>query len=192
MNKKMLLTTGLVAVALATSSLYSVSYASSDDDTSVKLGEQRKEMMKEKKEMHGEMMDERKDMHDDFFDQLDQSVQDEIKALHESYKPQFEAIKNDTTKTNDEKEVAMKALHEELHAKVRALIPADLLAEFDAIKDDLTDMKDEWKMKKDQMKTEWKNTKADRKAKKQERRATMKTRYRIVFSKVDNVLAKFE
>lgn len=148
--------------------------------------------MKDKKEMHKQIMGDKKDMHDDFFYQLDSATQDAIKALHTSYQPKFEAIKNDTTKTKDEKEAAMKALHEELHAKVRALIPADLLTEFDTMKDDMADMKDAWKLKKDEMKAEWKNTKEAWKAKREERRTKMKARHRIVFGKLDNVLTKFE
>lgn len=90
-------------------------------------------MVKERNEMHKEMKDAGKEMHSDFFEKLDSATKDAIEALHEEYKPLFEAIKNDTTKTDEEKKAAIEALHTELHNKVRALIPADLLAEFDAL-----------------------------------------------------------
>lgn len=156
------------------------------------LGKQRKEMMKERNEMHKEMKDEWKEMHQDFFEKLESTTKDAIEALHDEYRPLYEAIKNDTTKTDEEKRAEIEALHTELHNKVRALIPADLLAEFDALKGDMADLKDEWTMKKEAMKEEWKNTKADWKAKRMERRATMKGKVRVVFGKLDNVLSKFE
>jgi lipase chaperone LimK len=69
-----------------------------------------------------------------FFAQLDTATQENIKALYTPYKAKFLAIKEDTTTTDEEKKVAIKALHEELKTDIRALIPTDLQDEFDALK----------------------------------------------------------
>jgi hypothetical protein len=208
MNKKVFLMTSLVAIALATSSLYSSVHASNDDyddedetthssddhdnsddsdddndDSDDKGGrsEVRKEFNEKRKEIQKSMKEDKKGLRASFFASLDTATQDAIKALHETYTPQFEAIKNDTTKTLEEKKTAMKALHDEVRAKVRALIPTDLQDKFDALKMEIDDLHDMWEDKKDELKTAWKNTKEDWKAKRQERRENMKGKVRVVF-----------
>ena len=210
MNKKVFLMTSLVAIALATSSLYSSAHASNDDyddedetthssddhdsfddsdddddndDRDDKGGRSdvRKEFNEKRKDLQKSMKEDKKGLRASFFAQLDTTTQEAIKALHETYKPQFVAIKNDTTKTLEEKKTAMKTLHDELRAKVRALIPTDLQDEFDALKIEIDDLHDMWEDKKDELKTAWKNTKEDWKAKRQERREKMKGKVRVVF-----------
>ena len=204
MNKKVFLMTSLVAIALATSSLYSSVHASNDDyddedetthssddhdsnddndDSDDKGGRSdvRKEFNEKRKDIQKSMKEDKKSLRVSFFAQLDTTTQEAIKTLHETYTPQFAAIKNDTTTTLEEKKIAMKALHDEVRAKVRALIPTELQDEFDALKMEIDDLHDMWEDKKDELKTAWKNTKEDWKAKRQERRENMKGKVRVVF-----------
>lgn len=195
--------TSLVALALATSSLYSATYASNDDmddDTDAhdmsddKWGRSdvRKEFNEKRKDAQKSMKEDKKDLRVTFFGQLDTTTQEEIKALHEEYEPKFAAIKADTTKTDEEKRIALKALHDELKAEVRALIPLDLQDEFDAMKGEIMEVHASRKTEKGELQAEWKNTKAEWKAKRQERRENMKGKVRVVFWKLDNVLTRFE
>ncbi len=141
----------------------------------------KKEMKDKMKSAHDDWKDDKGDLHKALYDQLDSATKDAIEALHKAYAPQFDAIKADTTKSLDEKKAAMDALHTELHAKIRALLPTDLQDDFDAMKEEMKAARDSWVAKKDELKTEWKNKKDEWKAKREDRRATMKGKMRVVF-----------
>lgn len=163
-----------------------------NDDKWWKRKEMKKEMKHEKKSAHDDWKEGKWALHDKLFVQLDSSTKDAIEALHKAYAPQFDAIKADTTKSLEEKKVAMDALHTELHAKIKALLPTDLQDDFDAMKAEMKASRDAWVAKKEELKTEWKNKKDEWKAKREERRSNMKGKMRVVFGKLDNVLTKFE
>ncbi len=157
-----------------------------------KLKSTKEALKSERKEFHDARKEGRSELHDTVFSGLSETTKDAIEDLHDIYEPKFEAIQADTTLTKEEKQTALDALHNELHEKIKALLPTDLQDDFDMLKTELKNLRNEWLNKKDDLKDEWKATKEDRKARRDERRANMKGKMRIIFGKVDNVLQKFE
>lgn len=149
-------------------------------------------MKSEREDFHDARKEGRSELHDTVFSGLSETTKDAIEDLHDAYEPKFAAIKADTTLTKEEKQKALDALHLELHGKIKALLPTDLQDDFDLLKTEMKDLRNEWLDHKSELKTEWKNAKEERKAKREERRATMKGKKRVIFGKLDNILVKFE
>jgi hypothetical protein len=153
---------------------------------------QKEEFKDEKKELRTEMKEAKNDLRDSFRSQVDSWTLAEIKALKDTYKSKFETIKNDTTKTDEEKKAALKVVHDELDAKIKALLPTDLQDDFATLRANIKDIHTTWKEKREELKQEWKNTKDERKAKREERRENMQGKMHTGFTKLDTVLTKFE
>jgi Spy/CpxP family protein refolding chaperone len=58
----------------------------------------------------------------------------QLKAIHEKYKPQFKAIKDDTTKTEEQKKAALKTLKEAEKTELKTILSEEQLKKWETYK----------------------------------------------------------
>jgi hypothetical protein len=187
MNKKIFLMSGFMAFAFVASiAVLPTAHASTGTTTwtgtvtwtgtNLWIRKVKKQLKKEKKEEKVEKKDAWKELRSDFLSGLDATTIYAIKGISGPIKVQIKAIKNDSTKTFQAKEVLIKNLHIAMHAQISAILPQNLKAQFNtltgeklslwtefvntkaALKWEWDDAKDEWKDKK------WENKKDSKKA----------------------------